>query len=394
MAMEYVHGLDLARLSSRVRELGSFPLPVALFIVGEVLKALRFAHERRGEDGRPLILVHCDISPHNILVSHAGEVKITDFGISRAAFQVQSLHEAVRGKHAYMSPEQIENRSMDGRSDVFSLGIVMWEMLTGRRLFKARTREETLQRVKRAEVPSPRLYRPQLSEELEALVLKALAREPEHRFTGAAEMLDAIGMLMVREGHRSTNHDLAQYLQAVGIAGNASQAGELQATVQSLVVLAAEVMPYGTIPTAESTVDDIVEEWTDLLVRSGAQIWERERRSVLAVWVVEDSLDATMPIAVDAVQQARTLAKEGGWQLAAGLAPGKARVFQDTRRPARGWELAGPFYLVRWMMNLSAHRGRLLMTQAGAKLVPRRGAERLGRVAIEEGKYIHLFELA
>jgi hypothetical protein len=109
---------------------------------------------------------------------------------------------------------------------------------------------------------------------------------------------------------------------------------------------------------------------------------------------VEDSLDATMPIAVDAVQQARTLAKEGGWQLAAGLAPGKARVFQDTRRPARGWEIAGPFYLVRWMMNLSAHRGRLLMTQAGAKLVPRRGAERLGRVAIEEGKYIHLFELA
>jgi serine/threonine protein kinase len=76
-----------------------------------VLKALRFAHERRSDDGRPLNLVHCDISPHNVLISHAGEVKITDFGISRAAFQVQSLHEAVRGKYAYMSPEQIENQA-------------------------------------------------------------------------------------------------------------------------------------------------------------------------------------------------------------------------------------------------------------------------------------------
>ena len=98
-------------------------------------------------------------------------------------------------------------------------------------------------------------------------------------------------------------------------------------------------------------------------------------------------------LCIDAVQQARAAARDGGWQLAAGLAPGKARVFPDTRRPARGWELAGPFYLARWMMNLSAHRGRLLLTKTAAEVAPDRGAERLGRVALEEGKYIHLFEL-
>ena len=110
MALEYVHGLDLARLVSRAKNRGAFPLPLALFIVAEVLKALAFAHERRDEKGRPLHIVHCDISPQNILVSFSGEVKITDFGISRAAFQAKSLHDVIRGKYAYMSPEQVEGK--------------------------------------------------------------------------------------------------------------------------------------------------------------------------------------------------------------------------------------------------------------------------------------------
>jgi hypothetical protein len=392
MAMEYVHGLDLARLIAKVREQGPFPIPLALFMVSEVLKALRFAHERTGEDGRPLNLVHCDISPHNVLISHAGEVKITDFGISRAAFQVQSLHDTVRGKYAYMSPEQIENHEIDGRSDLFSLGVVMWELLTGRRLFKARTKEETLQRVRRAEVSSPRLYRPQVSEELEAVVLKALARLPEHRFPSAAAMLDVIGTLMVREGHRTTNHDLAQFLNQVGVGAGTGRIAEMVPSQQTLVVLAAEAVPLGQVA-GDLTMDDVAEEWTEVLVRSGAQLWERDRRSMLAVWVVDDDLDTTLPQAVEAVQQVRALARDSGYVLAAGIAPGKARIFGDTRRPARGWELAGPFYLARWMMNLSAHRGRVVLTRASVDHLPLKVCEALGRVAIEENKHIQLYEL-
>jgi hypothetical protein len=393
MAMEYVQGLDMSKLVGRVREQGPFPLALGLFIISEVLKALRFAHERRDEEGTPLNLVHCDISPHNVLVSYAGEVKITDFGISRAAFQARSLHDTVRGKYAYMSPEQIDNVGIDGRSDIFSLGIVMWELITGRRLFKSKTKEETLTRVKRAEVPSPRLYRPAVSEELEALVLKALARKPEHRFDSAAHMLEALGLLMVREGHRATNHELAAFLESVGADGGRGRATQLNAEQHTLVVLSAEASSNMTKDTKDGALADLVEDWTDILVRSGAQIWEREHRSLLAVWLVEDDLDTTMPVAVEAAQALRSAARQEGYYLASGVAPGRSSIFADTRRPARGWELAGPFYMARWMMNLSAHRGRLLLTKAAMAHLGRDGGRRLGRVSIEDGRYIHLYEL-
>ena len=203
MAMEYVHGLDLSRLVLRARNAGPFPVPLALFVVGEVLKALQFAHERRDEAGEPLRVVHCDMSPQNILISYAGEVKITDFGISRAAFQAGS-RDVVRGKYAYMSPEQIDGKELDGRSDLFSTGVVLYELLTGLRLFKGKSKEETLARARRAEVPPPRVVRPEISEDLEQLLYRSLARSRSGRFQSAAEMLDALSRLMVSEGHRAT----------------------------------------------------------------------------------------------------------------------------------------------------------------------------------------------
>ena len=157
---------------NRANKVGPVPVPIACFVIIEALKALQFAHERvYGEEvpeqeGDPMNIVHCDISPQNILISFSGEVKITDFGISRASFQADEQHDVIRGKYAYMSPEQVEGKVLDGRSDLFSLGIVFYELLTGRRLFKARSRDETLARVKRAEVPSARGFRPELSEDL------------------------------------------------------------------------------------------------------------------------------------------------------------------------------------------------------------------------------------
>jgi serine/threonine-protein kinase len=114
-----------------------------------------------------------------------------------------------------MSPEQVEGKPLDGRSDLFSLGIVLYELLTGRRLFKAKNRDETLARVRRAEVPSPRAYRPEISEDLEAFLLRTLSRHREDRWEDAAEMMESLSALVVREGHRATNHDLATYLREV-----------------------------------------------------------------------------------------------------------------------------------------------------------------------------------
>ena len=119
MAMEYVHGLDLARLVNRANKVGPVPVPIACFVIIEALKALQFAHERvYGEEvpeqeGDPMNIVHCDISPQNILISFSGEVKITDFGISRASFQADEQHDVIRGKYAYMSPEQVEGKVLD-----------------------------------------------------------------------------------------------------------------------------------------------------------------------------------------------------------------------------------------------------------------------------------------
>ncbi len=394
MAMEYVAGTDLARLVQRVADREPFPIGLALFVASEVLKALRFAHGRRDDEGQPMNIVHCDISPHNVLISHAGEVKITDFGIARAAFQIDSLHETVRGKYAYMSPEQIENREVDHRSDVFSLGIVLWEVITGRRLFKGRTKDETLQRVKRAEVPSPRLYRPQVTAELEAVVLKALARRPNQRFASAAEMLDAIGGLMVREGHRATNNDLAAYLQAMGPEGESGQGPKVRALPETLVVVSAEAIPQREGGVADQLAER-VEGWAADLVGAGAQIWERERGGLLAVWTVEEDLSRTVPHVVGAMRQLQEVAMEAGFQLAVGVAPGRTNLFEDTHRPARNWELSGPFRVARWLMNLSASRGgRLMLTSLAASEAKAAPSVPVGRVDLGDGLIVGVHEVA
>ncbi len=400
MALEYVHGLDLARLLARTKSAGGFPIPLGLFVTCEVLKALQFAHERTSEEGQPLRIVHCDISPQNMLVSYAGEVKITDFGISRAAFQSKSLHDVIRGKYAYMSPEQVEGRDLDGRSDIFSLGIVLYEMLTGRRLFKAKTREETIARVRRAEVPSPRAYRPEISEDLEGILLRALQLHPEDRPQNAAEMLEEIGVLMVREGHRATNNDLAAYVRDVvetdqkSVEQRRAEGASSQPT--AVVVMAAEAFPPPrSLSTPRTSLSALTQEWSGIVSEIGGEIWEREEGSLLVVWSDPGGdLKAALGAAVKTALTLRRTTTKAGYRMAAGIAPGVARLSHDTGRPGDGWELAGPFYLARWMMNLSAHRGRTLLTEVGAKQVDKdTPTSLLGRISILGNRYINLHEV-
>ena len=402
MAMEYVHGLDLSRLLGQAAVQGPFPIPLGLFVIAEVLKALDFAHDRQGEDGQHLHIVHCDISPQNILVSYAGEVKITDFGISRAAFQARSLHQTVRGKHAYMSPEQVEGRALDRRTDLFSIGIVLYEMLTGRRLFKARTRDQTLDRVRRAEVPSPRAWRPELSEDLEALLLRALARRPRDRFQTAGEMLEALSSLMVREGHRATNHDLAAYLRGVldagtstgGLDGTGSGVGSRTTPPTAVVVLSVEAAPPPrSIAATRSSLGDLTERWVARVDAAGASVWEHDDGTLLVVWLARGGLKPVLDSAVEAARGMGLDARRAGFRMSAGLAPGVTRLDSGTQRPAEGWELAGPFYLARWMMNLSAHRDRLLLTEVAASRVSA-PSRLLGRIPIQGSRYIRLYELS
>jgi serine/threonine protein kinase len=398
MAMEYVHGLDVARLVARSRSRGPFPLPLALFVICEVLKALDFAHARCDEEGNHLHIVHCDISPQNVLVSYAGEVKITDFGISRAAFQAKALHEVIRGKYAYMSPEQVDGRPLDGRSDLFSLAIVLYELLTGRRLFKAKSRDETIARVRRAEVPSPRSYRPEISEDLEGILLKALAAKPQDRYLSAGEMLEDIGVLMVREGHRATNNDLAAYIRSVIETDRAQAEARAREPAKldpsAVVVVACEAFPPPrTLSTPKQSLAALTQAWSGIIGEAGGQVWEQEDGSMLICWVDGD-LHEMVQSAVRTALALKSATSKAGYRLSAGVAPGVARISGETQRPGEGWELGGPFYLARWMMNLSAHRGRPLLTEVGAKQVESETKTALlGRISILGNRYINLYEV-
>lgn len=398
MAMEYVHGLDLSRLIARGKNAGPFPLPLALFVTCEVLKALQFAHERTDDEGLPLRIVHCDMSPQNILVSYAGEVKITDFGISRAAFQARS-DGVVRGKYAYMSPEQVDGKDLDGRSDVFSTAIVLYELLTGRRLFKSKNKEETLARVRKAEVPPPRAFRPEISEDLEGILLKGLSKSRSSRYQSAGEMLDAIGTLMVREGHRATNNDLAMYVKDVIEAAGKGRADrrltDADAEPRGVVVLATEANPPPrSLAAPRASLAALTQEWSGIVTESGGEIWEQSDGSLLVVWSVESNIRDTLRVAVGAARDLAQCSQRTGYRASAGLAPGVARISKETQRPPSGWELSGPFYLARWLMNLSAHRGRILMTEVGARHVEDVKTDVLGRISIQGNRFINLHEIS
>lgn len=190
LVLELVEGWDLNQILSRARA-ASFPLPpqLALYVVGEVCRALGYAHAKT-RDGQPLGIVHRDVSPHNVLVSEQGEVKLTDFGIAKATGRREHTgHGVIKGKLAFMSPEQGSGLAVDGRSDLFSLGTVLYLLGTGRRPFEAPTDLETLVRVRQCQFAPPAEIAPDLSPEFARITLKAMKAAPADRYQSAEEML-------------------------------------------------------------------------------------------------------------------------------------------------------------------------------------------------------------
>jgi serine/threonine-protein kinase len=203
IAMEYVHGQNLTDLlRAAVRFPGVFHWSHAARIIADAAAGLHAAHELTSSDGRPLNVVHRDVSPQNLLVSYDGHVKVVDFGIAWAAERLSdTMAGTVKGKASYMAPEQVSGGKVDRRADVFSLGTVLWEAICLRRLFKEDNEAATLLKVADAQVPRPRSIRPEIPLELERILLKALAKDPAERFATAAEMEGALGQMLVTEGH-------------------------------------------------------------------------------------------------------------------------------------------------------------------------------------------------
>jgi serine/threonine protein kinase len=188
LVMEFVDGMDLGRLYESLEERSRrLPLDVALYITGEVCEALEHAHQARGEDGEPIGLVHRDVSPSNVLLSRSGEVKLTDFGIAKRTEEATG-HGGVRGKFAYISPEQAHNSRVDARSDVYSVAILLFELVTGHRLFSDLPDFDALRAVREGRLPRPRDIDPSIDAELERILLTGLAPRPEDRFPSAGTL--------------------------------------------------------------------------------------------------------------------------------------------------------------------------------------------------------------
>lgn len=236
IAMEFVEGRDLRTILKSAREVETpIPIPLAVYIACKVASALDYAHRRREADGRELKIVHRDVSPQNILISYEGDIKLCDFGIAKAASKVSKTESgALKGKVRYMSPEQAWGKPIDRRSDLFSLGSVLYEMLTGETLFGGDTDLNVLEKVRAAEVSPPSSMNPEVSRNLDSIVAKALAREPEARYANASDMLRDLEAVLYAHTPAPGSADLAIYLhrlQAEEAAAQESRAREAARTV-------------------------------------------------------------------------------------------------------------------------------------------------------------------
>ncbi len=200
IAMEYVNGRDLFQVLVRTSELDTYvPFDVAAFLTDQVAAALHYAHTRCDANGQSLNLIHRDISPQNIIISMNGEVKLIDFGIAKASMRPGHTQVGIiKGKFYYMSPEQAWGRQLDHRSDIFSLGICLHEMLTGQMLYAEDDQLQLLEKVRAADIPRPSEMRPGVPPELEAITMRALSHDPAHRFQTAFEFQRALAGYMHR----------------------------------------------------------------------------------------------------------------------------------------------------------------------------------------------------
>ena len=186
LVMEFVDGKDLGAVQRALEaKRRRIPFDLVLHIGAEICEALEHAHVSRGPDGKPMSLVHRDVSPSNVLLSRAGEVKLTDFGIAKRAESDATQGGAVRGKFAYISPEQARNEHLDPSSDVFSVGILMWELLCNRRLFSGLGDLEALRGVREAPIARPTEIDPRMPAEIDAIVMMALSRDKTKRYPTA-----------------------------------------------------------------------------------------------------------------------------------------------------------------------------------------------------------------
>ena len=215
LVMEFVDGTNLKKVVESLKKRGQrVGLDAAVLIAMESCRGLSYAHELHDENGTPLRIVHRDISPPNILLTRRGEVKLADFGLAKASTQLQTTDPGVvKGKFSYLSPEAAEGNEVDARADIFSIGIVLWELLAGKRLFLGENDYATVKLVQRANIPRLAPLNREVDEAFEEILLRALTKDPKHRFQSARELGDTLAGYLFNRQLKVTNFDLANLVQ-------------------------------------------------------------------------------------------------------------------------------------------------------------------------------------
>ena len=216
IAMEYISGKDMRAVFDRCRKKGEpAPIPLTCYSIAKCCEGLDYAHRQKDRQGRDMTIVHRDVSPQNALISYDGEVKVIDFGIAKAAGKATKTQAGIlKGKFGYMSPEQIRGLPLDRRSDVFAIGVCLYEMLTGERLFVGDSDFSVLEKVRKVEVLPPTTYNRKIPEALEKIVMKALAKDVDDRYQYASELGDDLQRFLITSEAIFSRKDLAQYMKA------------------------------------------------------------------------------------------------------------------------------------------------------------------------------------
>src|SRR5262245_34540595 len=215
IAMELIRGVNLEQFADQMRDKNRvLPVELAVFITSRVCRGLAYAHAKTDRDGKPLGLVHRDVSFKNIMVAFEGDVKLTDFGIAKArGFLIDNEGEVVAGKADYMSPEQADFKITDKRSDLFSVGVVLAHLLLGRNIFKGLNADESRQRILTLPIPDFRPLDERIDEKLNTMLQRCLARDVSQRYATADELLTALEMYIYGGGYGPTNETLGKFIR-------------------------------------------------------------------------------------------------------------------------------------------------------------------------------------
>lgn len=261
LAMEYVFGVDLSAVLKRLRAKGrTMPVPMAVALAAEVAKALGYAHALTDEFGQPLSIVNRDVSPGNVMLSFDGQVKLIDFGIAQTTIDLKSQIGSIKGKISYMAPEQVRGLPVDHRVDIFSLGTVLYELLTGVQVFRDEGDFATMEKVRRADAPPPSTHNPTIDPLLDGILARALAREAADRYESADAMAAALRTWLERHGGGEGAPARAALLASLFADERAQIEADIAAGLAELADASTQATPAAPMRfLSEAALDDLAE---------------------------------------------------------------------------------------------------------------------------------------